>query len=234
MLEVKGLHVNYGKLQILQGVNCRVSEKDFVSVIGSNGTGKSTLLNTICGFITPLAGKILFRGRELTGVKTHQIVQQGIYQVAEGRKLFRGMTVAENLLIAGSNPRARGQIPGNLEKVFSLFPVLRHRRDQTVKTLSGGEQQMVAIGCGMMAAPELLMLDEPSLGISPLLTQEIFRNIRSLNQDGITVLLLEQNVKKSLEASNYAYVLERGQVVLEGKSRELIQNPHIKQFYLGL
>jgi branched-chain amino acid transport system ATP-binding protein len=234
LLEVKGLHVNYGKLQVLQGVNCQVREKDFVSIIGSNGTGKSTLLNTICGLVLPVAGKIIFRGRELNGVKPHQVVRQGIYQVAEGRKLFRGMTVFENLLIAGSNPRAKAQISGNLEKVFGLFPVLGDRRNQTVKTLSGGEQQMVAIGCGMMASPELLMLDEPSLGIAPLLTQEIFRNIRSLNQYGITILLLEQNVKKSLEVSNYAYVLERGQVVLEGISKELIQNPHIKQFYLGL
>jgi branched-chain amino acid transport system ATP-binding protein len=234
VLEVRNLYVNYGKLQILHDLNFQVKEKDFVSIIGSNGAGKSTLLNTICGRITPVSGKIIFRGRELNGIKTHQIVQEGIYQVAENRKLFRGMTVIENLLTAGSTPRAKTKIRESLEKVFDLFPKLHDARNQIVKTLSGGEQQMVAVGCGIMACPELLMLDEPSLGIAPVLRQQIFKSIEDLNKFGITILLLEQNVKKSLEISKYAYVMERGQVALQGKSIELLKDPHVKECYLGL
>ncbi len=234
MLEVKGLHVNYGKLQVLKGVDCQVKEKDFVSIIGSNGSGKSTLINTISGMIRPVSGKVLFYGKPLDGMKPHEIVQCGVYQVAEGRKLFRSMAVVENLQIAGSNLRGKPQISKNLEKVFGLFPVLKDRQRQIVNTLSGGEQQMLAVGCGIMAQPDSLMLDEPSLGIAPLLLQEIFRTLVILNQGGEAILLLEQNVKKSLAISNYGYVLENGNIVLEGESKELIQNSHIKKFYLGI
>ncbi len=233
MLEVKNLTVRYGAFLALSDVSLRVEDGQIVSIVGANGAGKTTLINTISGLITPESGEIFLDGQKLTGMKGHEIARLGVVQVPERRKLFPEMTVYENLLVASIHRRAKMERQKNLEEVFSLFPVLQERRDQLAVTLSGGEQQMLAIGRGIMAFPRILMLDEPSLGLAPILVQQIFQVVQELREKGLTILLVEQNVKHSLRIADYAYVLETGKAVLEGLGEDVLSNPHTVEAYLG-
>ncbi len=233
MLEVKNLTVRYGAFLALADVSLKVEDGQIVSIVGANGAGKTTLINTISGLITPESGEIYLDGQKLTGMKGHEIARIGVVQVPERRKLFPEMTVYENLLVASIHRRAKKERQKNLEEVFSLFPVLRERRDQLAITLSGGEQQMLAIGRGIMALPRILMLDEPSLGLAPILVQQIFQIVQELRKRGLTILLVEQNVKHSLRIADYAYVLETGKAVLEGLGMDVLNDPHTVEAYLG-
>lgn len=234
MLTLRNVTVAHGNLVVVRDVSLELKEKGFVSVIGSNGAGKSSLLDAIFGINRISSGQIMFYDSEISSWTPSAIVTQGIILVSEGRKLFRNITVLDNLLVGGSNARAKAEVSANLEWVFSLFPVLKARQGQVANTLSGGELQMLAIGCGLMGNPKLLMLDEPSIGLAPVLVKQIFERIITLNQEEVSILLVEQNVTKSLEASDYTYVLENGQIVLEGKSSSLKDDPHIKEAYLGI
>ena len=234
MLSINNLSVYYKDLRALDDVSLTVNEGEIVSVIGSNGAGKSTLLNAISGIIRGAAGRVAFLEERIDALPSDKIVGKGIIQIPEGRKLFYPLTVLENLIMGSYLPAAKKLREQNLEKVFGLFPILRERRTQLAATLSGGEQQMLAIGRGLMACPRLLLLDEPSLGLSPRLVGEIFTIIQEINQVGITVLLVEQNVVQSLSLSHRAYVLENGRVVLEGPGKEMIDNPRVREAYLAL
>jgi branched-chain amino acid transport system ATP-binding protein len=234
LLRISELSVYYKDLRALAGISLFVNEGEIVSVIGSNGAGKSTLLNAISGIIRGTSGRMELLGERIDGSPSHKIVEKGIVQVPEGRKLFYPLTVLENLIMGSYLPAAKKEREANLEKVFGLFPILRERRTQLAGTLSGGEQQMLAIGRGLMGRPKLLMLDEPSLGLSPLLVEEIFKIIKEISQGGITVLLVEQNVVQALSLANRAYVLENGRIVLEGPGKELIDNPKVQEAYLAL
>ena len=233
MLEVKNLTVRYGAFLALSNVSLRVEDGQIVSIVGANGAGKTTLINTISGLIPPESGDVFLGDQKLTGMKGHEIARLGVVQVPERRKLFPEMSVYENLLVASMHHRAKKERRKNLEEVFSLFPVLKERRNQLAVTLSGGEQQMVAIGRGIMAFPRILMLDEPSLGLAPILVQQIFQIVQELKKRGLTVLLVEQNVKHSLRIADYAYVLETGKVVLEGPGKDVLNDPHTVEAYLG-
>ncbi len=233
MLEVRNLTVQYGAFLALSGVSLKVEDGQIVSIVGANGAGKTTLLNTISGLIAPRSGDVFLDGDRLTGLKGHEIARRGVVQVPEGRKLFPEMTVYENLMVASIHPRAKKDREKNLKEVYALFPVLEERKDQLAMTLSGGEQQMLAIGRGMMASPRILMLDEPSLGLAPLLVRQIFDVVQELRNRGLTILLVEQNVKHSLRIADYAYVLETGKVVLEGTGKEVLENPHTIEAYMG-
>ncbi len=230
---MKNLTVRYGAFLALADVSLKVEDGQIVSIVGANGAGKTTLINTISGLITPESGEIYLDGQKLTGMKGHEIARIGVVQVPERRKLFPEMTVYENLLVASIHRRAKKERQKNLEEVFSLFPVLRERRDQLAITLSGGEQQMLAIGRGIMALPRILMLDEPSLGLAPILVQQIFQIVQELRKRGLTILLVEQNVKHSLRIADYAYVLETGKAVLEGLGMDVLNDPHTVEAYLG-
>ena len=232
MLVVENLHVSYGHIQALSGVSITVPQGSIVSIIGSNGAGKTTLLNTISGLVKQHQGGIKFKGQEL-GRVPHSIVQQGIVQVPEGRKIFAGLTVEENLLAGGYILRDPKHLRSNVNKMMELYPILGSRKHQQAGTLSGGEQQMLAVCRGLMSEPELILLDEPSLGLAPIIVKSIFDLIGQIRQQGITVLLVEQNAKKALALSDYAYVLENGHVVLEGKGRDLLCDPAVKRAYLG-
>jgi len=234
LLSINNLSVYYKDLRALDDVSLTVNEGEIVSVIGSNGAGKSTLLNAISGIIRGAAGRVAFLEERIDALPSDKIVGKGIIQIPEGRKLFYPLTVLENLIMGSYLPAAKKLREQNLEKVFGLFPILRERRTQLAATLSGGEQQMLAIGRGLMACPRLLLLDEPSLGLSPRLVGEIFTIIQEINQVGITVLLVEQNVVQSLSLSHRAYVLENGRVVLEGPGKEMIDNPRVREAYLAL
>ncbi len=233
MLEVKNLTVRYGAFLALSDVSLKVEDGQVVSIVGANGAGKTTLINTISGLVTPISGEIYLDDQKLTGMKGYEIARLGVAQVPERRKLFPEMTVYENLLVASIYRRAKKERSKNLEEVFSLFPVLKERRNQLAMTLSGGEQQMLAIGRGIMASPKILMLDEPSLGLAPILVQQIFRIVQELKKRGLTILLVEQNVRHSLRVADYAYVLETGKVVLEGLGRDVLNDPHTVEAYLG-
>lgn len=235
MLKIERLFAGYGEIQILKDISIEVGEGKVVSIVGANCAGKSTLLNTISGIIRPTSGRIFFRGEEITQLPGHQIIQKGIAQVPEGRKLFPLMNVKDNLFVGASFPQAKRDRLETLKKVFQLFPVLENRLAQTAETLSGGEQQMVAIGRALMARPKLLILDEPSLGLSPLMIKEVFKVLNQLHtRDHITILLVEQNLKLALFSSRYAYVLENGRVVLEGTNDEIMENQYTKKAYLGI
>jgi branched-chain amino acid transport system ATP-binding protein len=234
LLRVTGLETCYGDLQALHGVTLEVPEGQIVSVIGSNGAGKTTTLMTISGVLHPRAGAIEFEGRRIEGLKPAEIVEAGLGHVPEGRQLFPSMTVEENLLMGACTRRARAARAETLEQVYSLFPRLRERRRQVADTLSGGEQQMVAMGRGLMSRPRLLMLDEPSLGLSPMLVTAIFAIIREINRAGATILLVEQNVFRALKLSHRGYILENGQIVAEGPSEQLLRDPQVRTAYLGL
>ena len=233
-LSVKEVTAGYGAVAVIRGISLEVSTGEWVVVIGSNGAGKSTLFKVISGLLKPASGHVFLDDRELTALPSHDIVNLGVIQVPEGRMLFPRMNVRDNLLLGGRNIRARMHVAKNLEKVYDLFPVLKIRGAQEAGTLSGGEQQMVAIARGLMAAPKVLLLDEPSLGLAPLLVHEIFGSLDVLNKDGMTILLVEQNVIVSLKTAQRGYVLENGEVLMSGKSEDLMKDDRTKQAYLGI
>ncbi|MBZ8131831.1 ABC transporter ATP-binding protein [Afifella sp. IM 167] len=233
MLEVSALKAGYGQVEVLRGIDLSVGAGEIVAVLGSNGVGKTTLNSVISGTISPRAGKVVFAGRDLTGASSASIVQAGLIQVPEGRKIFPNLNVRENLEL-GSYRRARKNRAANLERVYEAFPRLKERRGQPAGTLSGGEQQMLAIGRGMMAEPLLLILDEPSLGLSPLLVEEMFTLIGKLNEAGMTIMLVEQNVVQSLEIASRVYIIENGVVTLSGRAEDVAGDPELKRAYLGL
>jgi len=234
MLSVNDLIVLYQKLRALQGITLKVTKGDLVALIGSNGAGKTTLLNSISGLIPAEEGRISWQGIPILGLSPDHICREGIIQVPEGRKLFSQMTVEENLEMGAYLPAARAEAKESRRMVFEIFPRLAERRRQMAGSLSGGEQQMVAVARAIMAKPKLLMLDEPSLGLSPIAAAEIFQTIEELNNRGITVLLVSQEVLQTLTISKYGYVLENGRVILEGPAGELLDDPRVKESYLGL
>jgi branched-chain amino acid transport system ATP-binding protein len=233
MLEVRGLHAGYGALRILRGVDMKIEAGEIVAVLGANGVGKTTLNNTLTGLVRPTQGSIVWLGEEIAGAAPERIVASGLVQVPEGRKIFPNLTVRENLEL-GSYRRAKANRARNLERVLGGFPRLRERIGQLAGTLSGGEQQMLATGRGLMAEPKLLILDEPSLGLSPLMVDDMFGMILRISAEGVTVLLVEQNVVQSLDIAHRAYVLENGEFALSGPARDLAADPRLKQAYLGL
>jgi branched-chain amino acid transport system ATP-binding protein len=232
VLEVKSLKAGYGAIEVLRGVDLAVAAGEIVALLGSNGAGKSTLNNNISGLYRPFDGTIRFDGREIAGAPSMRIVEAGLVQVPEGRRVFPNLSVRENLEL-GSYRRGRAARAKNLEHVLSVFPRLEERLAQAAGTLSGGEQQMLAIGRGLMGEPRLLILDEPSLGLSPLLVEEVFGLIGRLNREGLAILLVEQNVVQSLAIAHRAYVLENGRVTLSGKAADLAQDPDLRRSYLG-
>lgn len=233
-LEVDGINVFYGDVQVIFDLSLEMEEGEVVSIIGGNGAGKSTLLKTISGLMHPQSGEIRFQNAPLHKADPETIVEHGIVQVPEGRRLFSLMTVQDNLVVGAYNRRATSAQEETLEKVYELFPRLKERSGQIAMTLSGGEQQMLAVGRGLMAKPKLIMLDEPSLGLAPVLIKNIFETVRTIADEGMTVLLVEQDVKHSLNLSDRGYVLEHGKVSMEGPAHQLLEDPHIKRAYLGL
>ncbi len=234
MLEVKNIDVFYGDVQVIWDVSFHVLNGEIVSLIGANGAGKSTILKTISGLLRPRSGEVLFEGHPIHTIQPYKLVALGLVHVPEARRLFVEMTVEENLLMGALKGEPKKQRAQGLEMVYSLFPRLKERRKQIAGTLSGGEQQMVAIGRGLMGRPRLMMLDEPSLGLAPILVQDIFRVIEEIRREGTTILMVEQNVKQTLKLSDRAYVLENGRVVLEGTGQELLEHDHVKKAYLGI
>jgi branched-chain amino acid transport system ATP-binding protein len=234
ILEIEGLELYYGDAQALDGIALTMGEGELVAIVGANGAGKSSLIRTIAGIERPRAGRICFRGRDIAGLPSFRICNLGIGQVAEGRQVFPSLTVEENLEMGALLPRARGAMAQTMREVYALFPRLAERRGQAAGTMSGGEQQMLAIGRCLMGQPELIMFDEPSLGLAPALVQELFRIIRALNQKGLAVLLVEQNVAASLKLARRAYVLENGRMVMHGSGSELLHDDRVRQAYLGI
>ena len=233
LLDIRGLRSGYGRVQVLHGVDLQVGAGEIVALLGSNGAGKSTLNNTVCGLVPATGGTVHFDGRELTGAPCREVVRAGLIQVPEGRRIFPNLSVLENLEL-GSFARARARRASNLERVFDIFPRLKERLAQKAGTMSGGEQQMLAIGRGLMAEPRLLILDEPSLGLSPLLVEEMFTLIRRLHKQGLAVLLVEQNVGQSLEIADRACVLENGSMRFQGLPADLLASDELRRAYLGL
>ncbi|MDI3472560.1 MAG: branched-chain amino acid transport system ATP-binding protein [Thermotogaceae bacterium] len=234
ILEIEGLHVYYGNIHAVKGINIKVPEGKIVTLIGANGAGKTTTLSTIAGLVKARRGKILFEGEDVTNKPAHQIVERGIALVPEGRRIFPNLTVYENLMMGAFNRKDEEDVKKDLEWVFELFPRLKERLSQKGGTLSGGEQQMLAISRALMSRPKLLMMDEPSLGLAPLLVKEVFEVIRVINSQGTSILLVEQNALAALKVSNYGYVLETGNIRLEGPSSELLNNEEVKNAYLGV
>jgi branched-chain amino acid transport system ATP-binding protein len=234
MLEIRGLDLFYGDAQALAGVSLDVPRGEIVAIVGANGAGKSSLIRTIAGIERARAGTIRFAGEDITQLPSHRICDLGVGQVAEGRQIFPSLTVRENLEMGALIPRARRAASDSLDEVLALFPRLAERRAQLAGTLSGGEQQMLAIGRCLMGQPELIMFDEPSLGLAPTIVQEVFRTIRALHAKGLTILLVEQNVAVSLKISQHAYVLENGQIVTSGSGDALLRDDRVRQAYLGL
>ena len=233
LLDIRDLRAGYGRVEVLRGVSLAVRPGQIVALLGSNGAGKSTLNNTVCGLVAPSAGAVSFDGRDIAGARAREIVRLGLVQVPEGRRVFPNLSVLENLEL-GSYARARERRSANLERVFATFPRLAERAQQLAGTMSGGEQQMLAIGRALMAEPRLLILDEPSLGLSPLLVEEMFALIARLHAEGLAILLVEQNVGQSLEIAEHAYVLENGALRFEGTPAALLASPELKRAYLGL
>jgi len=233
MLRVENLNVYYGGIHALKGISFNVEEGKIVALIGANGAGKSTTLRSICGLKKVKDGEIVFKSRSITNKSTNEIVRAGMILVPEGRRIFPNLTVIENLMLGAFQRKDSEEIERDLEWVNTLFPILRERKDQKGGTLSGGEQQMLAIGRALMSRPDLLMLDEPSLGLAPVIVGEVFKVIRKVHEEGKTILLIEQNALGALKLADYAYVLETGRVVLEGKGEELLNNDLVKKSYLG-
>ncbi len=233
LLEILDLNAAYDDLPVLSGVALSVEPGEIVALLGPNGAGKTTLLKAIAGLLRPRAGTILWEGEDLGRLPGHLIVERGLALVPEGRRLFGSMTVEENLTLGAFAARARSAQHANLERVYALFPVLRERRRQMVRLLSGGQQQMVSVGRALMSSPRLLMLDEPSLGLAPLMVQAIFDVLVEINRDGVAVFLVEQNVRAALTLAHRAYILETGRIVGEGSGAELLQDPHVRRAYLG-
>lgn len=235
MLKVENLNVFYGDVHILHDISLEVMKGEIVSLVGGNGSGKTTLINSTTGLIKPRRGKVLLDGERLDVIRPDEIVKKGLVQVPEGRKLFGKLTVLENLEMGAINERAKEKRTERLNRVYQLFPRLAERKSQKANTLSGGEQQMLAIGRGLMSLPRLLILDEPSLGLAPILIKDIFKTITEINQTGeITIFLVEQNLKASLQMSSRGYVLENGRIVLSGSGNELLENEHTQRAYLGM
>ena len=233
MLEVKNLSVHYGMIQAVRNVDFTVNEGEIVSLIGANGAGKSTILKTLSGLIHPSEGEILYLGENIASTSAKKIVEKGLVQVPEGRHVFSGLTVKENLELGAFLRKDKEEIQKDMEAVFERFPFLKERKDQDAQTLSGGEQQMLAMGRALMSRPKLLLLDEPSMGLAPIFIREIFKIIQEIQKTGTTVLLIEQNAKMALSISNRAYVLETGSVVLSGTGQELLESDEIQKAYLG-
>ena len=234
MLRVCDIDVSYGDAQALAGASIDVEEGQIVAIVGANGAGKTSLIRTIAGMQRPARGRITFRGADITGWPSHRVCNAGIGQVAEGRQVFATLTVRENLEVAALLRRARGRRAESLARVFAMFPILSERQRQAAGTLSGGEQQMLAIGRCLMGRPDLVMFDEPSLGLAPAIVQEVLKTIRELNRDGLTCVLVEQNVAVSLRLADRAYVLENGRITLAGTGAELLADDRVRQAYLGM
>jgi branched-chain amino acid transport system ATP-binding protein len=232
MLELENLHVSYGEIPALKGISLEVRPGEIVALLGNNGAGKTTTLRAISGLLTPRDGDVRFEGQSLRGMPAHAIVRKGIAHVPEGRRVFNRLTVRENLEM-GAYARSDSSVARDIDRVFGLFPRLLERRTQVSGTLSGGEQQMLAIGRAMMASPRMLLLDEPSMGLSPVLVEQIFDTVRDINREGTTILLVEQNAAMALEIAGRAYVLETGTVALSGEAAELARNPDVRKAYLG-
>jgi len=234
ILEIKDLHVNYGAIKALKGISLKVPKGEIITIIGANGAGKTTTVSTIAGLLKPLKGEILFNGKKINGLPSHEINHLGISLSPEGRRIFPELTVLENLNMGSYSSKDKAKIKDDLEIVFNLFPRLKERVKQLGGTLSGGEQQMLAIGRAMMSSPSLLMLDEPSLGLAPILVDEVFDSIEELNKKGVTILLIEQNAAKALQISSHGYVLETGNITLSDSSDKLLSNSKVKEAFLGV
>ncbi|QZY55040.1 ABC transporter ATP-binding protein [Crassaminicella profunda] len=233
MLKVENLNVHYGGIHALRGINIDIEEGKIVTLIGANGAGKSSTLKSIMGIVKKSEGSITYKGEDLSKYKTKQIVEKGIILVPEGRRVFPNLTVKENLILGAYSRNDQDGIKKDMKWIYELFPRLKERLWQKAGTLSGGEQQMLAVGRGLMSKPKLLMMDEPSLGLAPLLVKEIFNIVREIHKQGVTILLIEQNAKAALEVADYGYVLETGAIVLEGIGKELLNNDEVKNAYLG-
>jgi branched-chain amino acid transport system ATP-binding protein len=233
LLEVRGLRISYGGINAVKGIDLEVKQGEMVALIGANGAGKTTTLKAICGIVQPAAGKVHYEGADVTGAQSYSLVERGLALVPEGRGVFGRLTVEENLQMGAYTRRDNAAVKRDLERMYELFPRLRERRRQTGGTLSGGEQQMLAIGRALMSAPKLLLLDEPSMGLAPLMVQRIFDTIRRVAAEGVTVLLVEQNAKVALELSARGYVMESGHITLADSAPALLDNPQVRQAYLG-
>jgi len=234
MLELQKVNSGYGKVQILWDVSFQIKPKEVVSIIGPNGAGKTTLVKTIMGLISTQSGDVLFKSEPIQKLPTYEIVKKGLVMIPEGREIFPRMTVEENLLLGAYTIKDRSAVQDSKERVFQIFPVLKKKEKAQAQTLSGGEQQMLVICRSLMSNPQLLILDEPSLGLAPIVVEKVLDTVAKINEDGVTILLVEQNIRDSLSIANRGYVLEEGKIILEGESRELLTNSHIKEVYLGL
>ena len=233
VLKIENLHVYYGGIHALKGINLNVPENKIVTLVGANGAGKSTTLRAVSGLVPAADGKIIFNGQDITNKKTVDIIKSGITLVPEGRRIFANLTVLENLNMGAYARKDKDEIEKDIEKIYQIFPRLKERKWQAAGTLSGGEQQMLAIGRALMSRPQLIMMDEPSLGLAPLLVKEVFRIIQEIHSEGMTILLIEQNATAALQIADYGYVLETGNIVLEGPGKELAEDPKVKKAYLG-
>jgi branched-chain amino acid transport system ATP-binding protein len=233
LLQIKQIKVNYGGIQALLGVSLDVQESQIMCILGGNGAGKTTMVNTICGFITPVSGEIWFKEERISGISPHLIVKLGIVQVPEGRGIFSTLSVLENLKVGAYLVRSKAKVGKILEEIYEIFPILSERKGQRAGSLSGGEQQMLAIGRALMSRPELLLMDEPTLGLSPVMRQEVGRVTKRINQGGTTIILVEQNARMSLWISHMGIVLQNGQVVMQGTSTELLNDPFLRESYLS-
>ncbi len=234
MLDIENVSAAYGMVQILRDVSFHVEEKEIISIIGPNGAGKTTLVNTIMGLLHPKNGVIRFKGENIETLPPYEIVKRGLILIPEGRDIFPRMTVEENLKLGAYTANGKSTVKEAKEKVYQIFPVLRKKEKVLAQTLSGGEQQMLVICRSLMSNPQLLILDEPSLGLAPIIVEKVLDTVRKINEEGVTILLVEQNIRDSLDIADRGYVLEQGKIILEGKSRELLCNSHIKEVYMGL
>jgi branched-chain amino acid transport system ATP-binding protein len=234
LLEIRNICVCYGEVEVLHNLTLKIPEGEIVAIVGANGAGKTTLLNTISGMMSPASGEILFQEEVINGLPPHKVVGKGIAHIPEGRRLFPLLSVRDNLLLGAYIPSARKYMNETLLEIYKLFPKLKERENQLAGTLSGGEQQMVTIGRGLMSKPKILMLDEPSLGLAPQLVHETFKTVQQIRERGATILLVEQNVQQSLKIAKHGFVLENGRVVKEGTGQSLLGDPHVKKAYLGI